>query len=154
EQYADPFPFRVEEHTAQTGRADSRRYERWFQDIFTRGESPDDRRIDVLSVTTTMEMGIDIGNLLAVGLRNIPPTVANYQQRAGRAGRRGTALATVVAFALQRSHDQYYYARPESIISDAPRVPRLNLDNAAIVRRHARALLLQYFFLQWPPTAA
>ncbi len=153
EKYADPFPFRVEEHTAQTGRVDSRRYERWFQDIFTRDEFADDRRIDVLSVTTTMEMGIDIGNLLAVGLRNIPPTVANYQQRAGRAGRRGTALATVVAFALQRSHDQYYYARPESIISDAPRVPRLNLDNAAIVRRHARALLLQYFFLQWQPTA-
>lgn len=151
--YPDPFPFRVEEHTAQTGRFDSRRYERWFQDLFTRDEQPDDRRIDVLSVTTTMEMGIDIGNLLGVGLRNIPPTVANYQQRAGRAGRRGTALATVVSFALPRSHDQFYFARPQSIISDAPRVPRLNLENPAIVRRHVRAVLLQYFFLEWPPTA-
>lgn len=151
--WPDPFPFQVQEHTAAIERREAKQYERWFQGLFLPSEEPDDRRIDALSVTTTMEMGIDIGSLLSVGLRNIPPTVANYQQRAGRAGRRGNALATVVSFALPRSHDQYYFAHPEAIISDPPAVPRLYLDNRIIAQRHARAAVLQLFFHQWPPTS-
>ena len=150
----DPFPLKVEEHTAQINKREAKNYERWFQNLFLPTESADSKRIDLLSVTTTMEMGIDIGDLLSVGLRNVPPSVANYQQRAGRAGRRGSALATVISFALQRTHDQYHYARPPRIITDPPRPPRLYLDNAIIARRHVRALVLQYFFLQWPPTLA
>ena len=132
--FDDPYPLRAIEHSAQIPGAEARDLERWFQDFFREGEHPSDRRVDVLSVTTTMEMGIDIGSLLCVGLRNVPPTVANYQQRAGRAGGRGSAIATVFTYAQQRSHDQYYFDRPPEIVSDPPRVPALYLQNAVIAR--------------------
>lgn len=144
--YDDPYPLRSVEHTAQIGGSEARNIERWFQELFHDDQTPLDDRIDVLSVTTTMEMGIDIGSLLCVGLRNVPPTVANYQQRAGRAGRRGSSLATVLTFAQQRSHDQYYFDRPPEIVSNPPRVPTLYLQNEVIARRHVRSLVLQDFF--------
>ena len=93
-EYPDPYPVRATEHTGATHRGEARNIERWFQDLFLPDEREGDHRIDMLSVTTTMEMGIDIGSLLSVGLRNVAPNVANYQQRAGRAGRRGSAVAT------------------------------------------------------------
>lgn len=144
--FDDPYPLRAAEHTAQITTGEARDLERWFQDLFHDHQDPLDHRVDVLSVTTTMEMGIDIGSLLCVGLRNIPPSVANYQQRAGRAGRRGSAIATVLAFAQQRSHDQYYFGQPPEIVSQPPRVPTLYLSNEVIARRHVRALVLQDFF--------
>ncbi len=146
--FDDPYPLRAAEHTAQISGVEARNEERWFQDLFHDNQHSDDYRIDVLSVTTTMEMGIDIGSLLSVGMRNVPPTVANYQQRAGRAGRRGSALATVLSFAQFRSHDLYYFARPPEIVSNPPRVPALYLNNEVIARRHVRSLILQDFFYQ------
>ena len=147
--YPDPFPIQTAEHTAAIRRREARDIERWFQEHFRPSEEPDDKRINVLSVTTTMEMGIDIGSLLSVGLRNVAPTVANYQQRAGRAGRRGSAVATVITYALDRSHDQYYFHRPSEIVSQPPRVPSLYLENDVIARRHVRSLTLGTFFLDW-----
>ena len=147
--FPDPFPIQTAAHTAVVGRREGRNIERWFQNLFRDSEYGEDRRIDLLSVTTTMEMGIDIGSLLSVGLRNVAPTVANYQQRAGRAGRRGSAVATVVTYALDRSHDQYYFHRPKEIVSEAPRVPFLYLQNEVIARRHVRSLVLGGFFHQW-----
>ena len=147
--YPDPFSIQAAAHTAVVGRREARNIERWFQDLFRESEHREDHRIDVLSVTTTMEMGIDIGSLLSVGLRNVAPTVANYQQRAGRAGRRGSALATVVTYALDRSHDQYYFHRPKDIVSEPPRVPTLYLENEVIARRHVRSLVLGGFFPEW-----
>ena len=144
--FDDPYPLRSIEHSAQIPGHEARDLERWFQDLFHDDQHPLDYRIDVLSVTTTMEMGIDIGSLLSVGLRNVPPTVANYQQRAGRAGRRGSAVATVLTFAQSRSHDQYYFDRPPEIVSHPPRVPALYLNNEVIARRHVRSLILQEFF--------
>ncbi len=144
--FDDPHPLRSGEHTAQVDSNEARDEERWFQDLFHDHQNPLDHRLDVLSVTTTMEMGIDIGSLLFVGLRNVPPTVANYQQRAGRAGRRGSSIATVFTFAQNRSHDQYYFDTPPEIVSDPPRVPALYLDNEVIARRHVRSLVLQDFF--------
>ena len=144
--YPDPYPVRATEHTAAVGRKEARNIERWFQNLFLETEDESDHRIDILSVTTTMEMGIDIGSLLAVGLRNVAPTVANYQQRAGRAGRRGSAVASVVTYALDRNHDQYYFHRPKEIVSEPPRVPTLYMDNEVIARRHFRSLMLAGFF--------
>lgn len=116
----DPYPLRAVEHTAAVPTDEGRDIERWFQDLYRDDEEPLDHRVDVLSVTTTMEMGIDIGSLLTVGLRNVPPAVANYQQRAGRAGRRGSSIATVLTFAQLKPHDQYYFHHPPEILASRP----------------------------------
>ena len=147
--FPDPYPVQATEHTAAIARQEARNIERWFQNLYRSSEQPEDHRINVLSVTTTMEMGIDIGSLLSVGLRNVAPSVANYQQRSGRAGRRGSAVATVVTYAQDRSHDQYYFHHPKEIVSEPPRIPSLYLMNETIARRHVRSLVLGGFFPAW-----
>ena len=147
-EYPDPFPFHALEHTAQISAEEAAKRERRFQDQFLpEKENPVQDSVDVLSVTTTMEMGIDIGDLTVVGLHNMPPTVANYQQRAGRAGRRSDGVAEVITFSRLRSHDQYYYERVTEIVAGKVRIPSLHLNNAVIARRHVNALILQKFFV-------
>jgi ATP-dependent helicase YprA (DUF1998 family) len=142
------------EHTAQLNAAqpddafsEAENHEIRFQDIDLawRDTDPREPAIDVLSSTTTMEVGIDIGELSGVALRNMPPGRANYQQRSGRAGRRGNAVATVVAFGSSDSHDDHYFVAPDEMIRGSVVDPRLTLENPDIARRHLRAYLIQRY---------
>ncbi|MBN1548826.1 MAG: DUF1998 domain-containing protein [Syntrophaceae bacterium] len=150
-----PMALIAKEHTAQLNTAQAEDifskaelYELLFQDvnigdISGTGEQP---AIDVLSCTTTMEVGIDIGALAGVSLRNMPPARANYQQRAGRAGRRGEAIATVTGYASAgNSHDEHYFQHPELMIRGDVTDPVLALDNYDIVTRHVTAYFLQRY---------
>ncbi len=129
------YPMRVEEHTAQLSPEQGRKYQEKFKD----GD------INVLSCSTTFEMGIDLGDLQAVVMNNVPPEVSNYRQRAGRAGRRAGGTAFMLTWAADRSHDQTYYERPSEIIRGQVRIPSIKLDNKEIFRRHFNALLLGDF---------
>ncbi len=156
-----PMALIAAEHTAQLGTAQSadvfskaEEHELLFQDV-SLGSDVDGRErpaIDILSCTTTMEVGIDIGALSGVSLRNMPPARANYQQRAGRAGRRGNAVATVTAFGSADSHDEHYFTHPEQMIRGAVDDPTLTLDNVEIARRHVTAFLLQRYHQVRLPT--
>jgi DEAD/DEAH box helicase domain-containing protein len=129
------FRMRCEELTGQTDYMDRMRRQRWFQDVFVGNEIPIVNQIDLLSVTTTMEAGVDIGSLLAVMMANMPPRRFNYQQRVGRAGRRGSGVALALTFCRGRSHDDYYYQRPEMVTGDPPPLPYVDMNNENIIRR-------------------
>lgn len=124
------------EHTAQW--ANTRAAE--IQHQFVRGQ------VNALSCSTTFELGVDVGELQAVMMRNMPPMTANYLQRAGRAGRRSGAAALVVTFAQRRSHDLSRFAEPEVMISGQVRAPYIPLVNERIDRRHAQSVAMAAFF--------
>jgi len=133
-----PFRLHCEELTAQTD--DQAGRQRLFRGVLVKIEGQEEYvkqvdEIDVLSVTTTMEVGVDIGNLQAVMLANMPPVRFNYQQRVGRAGRRSQAFATVLTLCRGRSHDEYYFANPYRITGDSPPVPFLTMGQDKIIQR-------------------
>lgn len=129
------FRMRCEELTGQTDYIDRMRRQRWFQDVFVGSEIPIVNQVDLLSVTTTMEAGVDIGSLLAVMMANMPPRRFNYQQRVGRAGRRGSGVALALTFCRGRSHDDYYYQRPEMVTGDPPPLPYVDMSNLNVLKR-------------------
>ena len=149
--FRSPLRLHCEELSAQTD--DQAARQRLFRDITVQPEGgsrdlvPVVDGIDLLSVTTTMEVGVDIGPLQAVMLANMPPMRFNYQQRVGRAGRRKQAFAVVLTLCRGRSHDDHYYQFPEKITGDKPPVPFLSMQREDIARRLLAKETLRQAFL-------
>jgi len=129
----------VAEHSAQISGEDRAKRETDFKE----------GRLDVLVCTPTLELGVDIGPLLTVVLRNAPPTPANYTQRVGRAGRR-LRIGFSSTFCAGGPHDRHAFERPEWLVAGRFDPPRLRLDNPKVVCRHLRSYVLERLESQLP----
>ena len=129
-------PLHIKEHTAQLGRAEQQKYQEMFVN----------KELNALSCSTTFEMGVDVGDLETVYLRDMPPSPANYVQRAGRAGRSLHLAAYALTYAKLGSHDFTYFDKPERMISGKIGVPLFSISNEKVVLRHIFAVALSAFF--------
>ena len=130
-----PYRFHCEELTAQTDQEERPNRQRWFQGIILNNENPRTNEIDLLSVTTTMEAGVDIGALSIVLMGNVPPQRFNYQQRVGRAGRRGEPLAYALTLCRLRTHDDHYFTHTGDITNAKTPSPYLDMRSLDIIKR-------------------
>ena len=129
------FRLNCEEMTGQTDPADRIERQRLFQEVFMENENTKVMGVDLLSVTTTMEAGVDIGSLQAIQMANMPPVRFNYQQRVGRAGRRGYGMSIALTLCRARTHDDYYFDLPHLIIAESPPPPYVDVRRPEIAKR-------------------
>ena len=129
-------PLYIKEHTAQLAKDQQTRYQEAFVN----------KQINALSCSTTFEMGVDVGSLETVYLRDVPPSPSNYVQRAGRAGRGRGSAAFVMTYAKLSSHDFTYYDAPERMISGRISAPVFEVENEKILYRHIFAVAISAFF--------
>lgn len=150
---ATKFRLHCEELTGQTD--DQAQRQRHFRNLFVEGDEINSRnsiplvdKIDILSVTTTMEVGVDIGPLVGVMQGNMPPERFNYQQRVGRAGRRGQRFSAALTFCRPDSHDRHHFLNPKQITGGTPPQPFLSMgeDQEIIARRLAAKECLRLAF--------
>ena len=122
----------AQDHTGQVSKEDREQREQDFRE----GKFP------VLYCSPTMELGIDIKDLSIVGMRNVPPTPANYTQRAGRAGRSGQAALVYTYCRPRNSHENYYLSHPEKMVKGEVKAPRMELVNEELFRTHLHSTIL------------
>lgn len=127
------------EHTAQISQEQRADLEKRFKE----------GRLDVLVCSPTLELGVDIGPLLTVLLRNAPPTPANYIQRAGRAGRR-LRIGYVSTFCGMGSHDRHCFENPNWLVRGEFRPPTVRMDNSYILARHIRSFAVENLDKEFP----
>lgn len=126
---------RPREHTAMVPPEEREKLEREFK-----GER---HLVNTLVCTPTLELGVDIGSLDSVLLRNVPPLPANYWQRVGRAGRRHR-MAVNLTYARSRVHDQSYFEHPDRLLDGRVDAPKFNLRNDELVRKHVHSAMLAH----------
>ncbi|MGI8494439.1 MAG: DEAD/DEAH box helicase [Pyrinomonadaceae bacterium] len=127
--------FTTGEHSAQQDSATLQRYEKDFKE----------GALNLLSCSTTMEMGIDIGGISVVAMNNVPPHPANYLQRAGRAGRRRESRSLAVTLCKSNPHDQEVFSQTRWAFDSVLPAPSVSLDSQIIVQRHINSYLLANF---------
>lgn len=126
----------IKEHTAQISSNDAANYQSDFEN----------NRLNALSCSTTFEMGVDLGKLETVFMRDVPPNPSNYTQRSGRAGRSKEASAYTITYAKLSSHDFNYFNKPLDMINGKILPPRFKINNEKVVLRHIFAVVLSYLF--------
>jgi ATP-dependent helicase YprA (DUF1998 family)/very-short-patch-repair endonuclease len=135
----EPRRLLAEEHTAQIDQNERAKRESAFKE----------GKLDVLVCSPTLELGVNIGDLFTVLLRNGPPTPANYIQRAGRAGRR-LRIGFVSTFCGVGAHDRHCFENPEWLVRGEYRPPTVRLDNSHVLQRHVRSFVLEELENEFP----
>jgi len=125
----------AQEHSAQVPNKTREKIEREFKN--KKG------RVNTLVATPTLELGVDIGDLDIILLRNVPPSSANYWQRVGRAGRR-YRMAVLFTYCRNSDHDNYFFEDPYRLLRSPVEAPHFNLQNPVMIKKHVNAAILSY----------